>query len=183
MENEVLKTIRNRRSTRKFKDEQINEEELQALLDAAVEAPSAVNSQPWHFTVIQDKNMIDFISDQSKKGMLQSDIENVKSMGAGSANILHNAPTVIVVSGQKEVTSSLVDCSAAIENMLIAAESIGLGAVWVGMVRFFFSIEDNMKKLNLPDGYVPYYAVSIGYKDNSEAMLMSRNRDVVNYIR
>lgn len=183
MKNEVLEAIGNRRSTRHFKTEQISEEELQALLDAAVEAPSANNSQSWHFTVIQDKNLIDFISEQAKSEMLRSNDEYVKRVGASSTSILYNAPTVIVVSGKREVASSLVDCSAAIENMLIAAESIGLGAVWIGMVRFFFTLEDNTKKLNLPEGYVPYYAIAIGYKENSGVRPVSRNRDVVNYIR
>ena len=138
MENEVLKAIRNRRSTRKYKAEQISEEELQTILEAAIDAPSANNSQSWHFTVIQDKDLINNMSDKSKKIMLQSDNENIIKMGKSDLNIFYKAPTVIVVSGKEDVDSSLVDCSAAIENMLIACESINLGAVWIGLIRFFF---------------------------------------------
>ncbi|SFC23473.1 nitroreductase family protein [Clostridium uliginosum] len=184
MENEVLKAIRNRRSTRKYKDEQIGEEELQTILDAGIQAPSANNLQPWHFTVIQDKEMINFISDKSKEVMIQNDNERIVNIGKSSTNIFYNAPTVIMVSGEEEVSSSLVDCSAAIENMLIACESIGLGAVWIGLVRFFFTLNDEVKKLELPNGYKPFYAVAIGYKTNDNILGISkRNRDVINYIR
>ena len=184
MENEVIKAIRNRRSTRKYKDKQIGEEELQTLLDAGIQAPSANNSQSWHFTVIQDRDMINFISDKSKEVMLKSDNENIVNIGKNAVNIFYNAPTLIIVSGKKEVSSYSVDCSAAIENMLIAAESIGLGTVWVGLSRFFFTLSDEIKKLKLPDGYEPFYAVAVGYKENDSVLGPSkRNREVINYIR
>lgn len=184
MENEVLRSIRNRRSTRKYKKEQISEEELQTLLDAGIQAPSAVNAQPWHFTVIQNKEMINHISDKAKEVMLQSDNESIVNIGKNAVNIFYNAPTLIIVSGKKEVSSSLVDCSASIENMLIAAESIGLGTVWVGLVRFFFTLSDEVKKIKLPDGYEPFYAVAVGYKENDSVLGPSkRDREVINYIR
>ena len=68
--------------------------------------------------------------------------------------------------------------------MLIAAESIGLGTVWIGLVKFFFTCNEEMKKLKLPDGYEPFYAVAVGYKANNNVLAQSkRNRDVLNYIR
>lgn len=184
MENEVLKSISNRRSTRKYKKEQIGEDELQALLEAAIQAPTAVNAQPWHFTVVQNKEMIDHMSDKAKEMMLQSEDDSIINFGKNAVSIFYDAPTVIVVSGKSEVRSALVDCSAAIENMLIAAESMGLGTVWVGLVRFFFSLNDEVKKLNLPDGYEPFYAVAVGYKENDNVVGPSkRNKEVINYIR
>lgn len=184
MGNKVLETIRNRRSTRKYKNEQIGEEELQTIIDAGIQAPSANNSQPWHFTVVQNKEMINFISDKSKEVMLQSDNESIVNFGKSPVNLFYNAPTVIIVSGNEDISSSLVDCSAAIENMLIAAESMGLGTVWIGLVRFFFTLDVEVEKLKLPNGYKPFYAVAIGHKDNDSVIGPSkRNRDVINYIR
>ncbi|MDF2880615.1 MAG: nitroreductase [Clostridiaceae bacterium] len=185
MTNNVLETIMNRRSIRNYKDEQLSEEETQAILDAGIQAPSANNSQSWHFTVIQNKNLIDFISDKSKEVMRKSDNENIVKVGQSGVNIFYNAPTVVIVSGKEEVQSSLVDCSAAIENMLIAAESIGVGSVWIGFVRFFFSLREEVKRLDLPKGYVPYYAVALGHKkdDNKITGPSNRNKNVVNYIK
>jgi len=184
MENEILKAIRNRKSTRKYKKEQIKAEELEAILEAGIQAPSAVNFQPWHFTVIQNKEFIDNISSKAKEKMLESDDLSIINIAKSNMNILYNGPTVVVVSGKKDVSSSLVDCSAAIENMLIAAESIGLGTVWVGLSRYFFMVNEEVKKLSLPTGYEPFYAVVIGYKEDDKTLTPSkRNRDVVNYIR
>ncbi|MFA9397358.1 MAG: nitroreductase family protein [Clostridiaceae bacterium] len=184
MENEILKTINNRRSIRKYKTEQISQQELQTILDAGIQAPTANNMQPWHFTVIQNKDLINKMSDKSKEVMLESDNEGIVNMGKSPVNIFYNAPTVIVVSGKEVVPSALVDCSAAIENMLLASESIGLGTVWIGLVRFFFSLKDEVKKLELPEGYVPFYAVSIGHKENDTIQGPSkRNKDVINYIK
>lgn len=73
MENEIIKSIMNRRSTRKYKSEQITEDKLQVLLDCGIQAPSAVNAQPWHFTVVQSKDLIDHMSNKAKEAMLQSD--------------------------------------------------------------------------------------------------------------
>jgi len=184
MKNEVLKAIESRRSTRKYTDEQIGEEELQTILEAGIQAPSANNSQSWHFTVIQDKEMINFMSDKSKEVMLQSDNESIVNVGKSPLNIFYSAPTIIVVSGKEDVSSSLVDCSAAIENMLLASESINLGTVWIGFVGFFFTLSDEVKKLKLPNGYKPFYAVAIGHKSKDSIPGPSkRNKDVVNYIR
>lgn len=184
MKNEVLQAIQNRNSTRKYKKGQITEEELQTLLEAGIQAPSASNAQPWHFTVIQNKAFIDHMSDVAKENMIESDNLSIRNMGKSNMSILYNAPTVIIVSGKKEVKSSLIDCSAAIENMLIAAESLGLGTVWIGLVRYFFARKEEVEKLALPEGYEPFYAVSIGYKENSSVSGPSkRNQDVINYIR
>lgn len=183
MENETLKSIKNRRSTRHYKSEQIREDQLQDLLDSGIRAPSADNSQPWHFTVIQDKNMINFISDQSKKEMLKSEDEKVIKFGKSLSHIFYYAPTLIIISGKEDVVSCQIDCSAAVENMLIAAESIGLGTVWVGFAQFFFSLEDEVRKLELPKQYKPLFAVAVGYKQDGIIKPIKRNADVINYIR
>ena len=184
MENDVLKAIKNRKSTRSYKDTQITEQELKTLLDSALQAPSAMNSQPWHFTVVQNVEMIDRMSEKTKEVMRESENSYVSNVGKGPMHVFYNAPTVIVVSGKKDVSSSLVDCSAAIENMLIAAESINIGTDWVGFVRALFTLEEEVKRFELPDGYEPFYAVAIGYKkDDKERGPSERNKDVINYLR
>nr|WP_255461020.1 hypothetical protein [Fusobacterium sp. IOR10] len=66
----------------------------------------------------------------------------------------------------------------------MGAESMGLGAVWIGLVKFLFTIDEEVNKMNLPDGYEPFYAVAIGYKSNDISLEpLKRNQQVVNYIR
>ena len=198
--NEVLETIKNRRSIRKYLPKQIKNENLDIILESAIYAPSGGNNQPWHFTVVQNREFIDFMNEESKKLMVKDkelmDLLNAESkklpdfeerittLGKSeNFNIFYDAPTVIVVSGKKETVSSFADCCAAIQNMLIAAESLDIGSCWVGLARFFFEDPENIEKLNLPPNYEPYYAVCLGYKDSSNNKAPKRNKNVVNYIK
>lgn len=183
--NEVLKAIRNRRSVRTYLPQQINQKDLDLIIESAIYAPSGHNDQPWHFTVIQNSEIIQHISDQSKELMANSNIDWIKNMGINpKINLTYNAPTLIIISGNKNALSPKVDCSAAIQNMLLAAESLNIGSVWLGLITFFLKLEDEVKKLGVPDGYEPYYGVALGYNSTSEKRSApKRNLDVVNYIR
>lgn len=90
---------------------------------------------------------------------------------------------LIIVSGNKNALSPKVDYSAAIQNMLLAAESLNIGSVWIGLITFFLKLEDEVRKLGVPEGYEPYYGVALGYKSlNKEIIAPKRNLNVVNYI-
>jgi nitroreductase len=87
------------------------------------------------------------------------------AMGSNAAlHIYYETPTVIVVAGRMDAISPLVDVCAAIENMLIAAESLGIGACWIGFTKFFFNGPDSYRKLGIPEGYEVQYGVALGYR-------------------
>lgn len=195
----MLSIIKNRRSVRKYLPEQIKDSELDAILEAAGYAPSGHNCQPWHFTVIQNKQMIDYISQRSKQIMTASNLDKPQRLGSSeNYHLFHNAPTVIVVSGDNSAKSPLelpdyqfssytplADCSAAIQNMLLAAESLGIGTCWIGLVNYFFTGEEEVAKLQLPAGFRPLFAVCLGYKDPNVigAVAAPRKQNCVNFIR
>lgn len=202
--NEVVKTIKNRRSVRKYLPQQLKDEELDVILESAIYAPTGGNDQPWHFTVIQDKEFISDMNDKAKQAIIKNkklvDRINAESKKipddlpdsldkfaklaeSESFNIFYEAPTVIVVSGKKDTTSPFADCCAAIQNMLIAAESLEIGSCWIGLARFFLENPKNVRKLNLPHNYEPYYAVTFGYKASPNRKAPQRNQNVVDYIR
>ncbi|AJA49574.1 nitroreductase family protein [Clostridium pasteurianum DSM 525 = ATCC 6013] len=183
--NEILNAIKNRRSIRSYETEQIDQKDLDLILEAGIYAPTAHNDQPWHFTVIQNREKIQYINDKSKELMSKSNVEWIKNMGINpKVNIIYNAPTLIIVSGRKDAVAPLVDCSAAIENMLIAAESLNIGSVWLGLVRFFFELKDEVEKLGIPENYEPYYGLALGYKaDTKNLTAPKRNLNVINYIK
>jgi nitroreductase len=182
--NKVLENIKSRRSIRKYLPEQIKDEELEILLESAIYAPTGHNDQPWYFTVIQNKELIDEMNVECKRIMSDLPIEWIAKMGkAEHLHIFYNAPTVVVVSGKEDATTPLPDCCAAIQNMLLAAESIDIGSCWIGLARFFFENEENIKCLGVPEGYKPYYAVTLGYKGSSNNIAPERNKNVVNYIK
>ena len=182
--NKVLENIKRRRSIRKYLSKQIKDNEIEIILESAIYAPTGGNEQPWHFTVVQNNDLIDRMNLESKKLMENSPIEWVSKMGKSKhLNIFFHAPTVVIVSGRENAISPLPDCCAAIQNMLLAAESIDIGSCWIGLVAFFFEHSENIKELGIPKGYNPYYAVSLGYKAAQNNNVPERNKDVVNYIK
>jgi len=182
--NEVIRIIKQRRSVRAYREEQLKECELQAILEAGLWAPSAHNNQPWHLTVVQDADLIRHMSTVSTEDMAKSEVEWMARIGQHGRSIFYNAPTVIIVSGKQEgLLDPLIDCSAAVQNILLAAEALDIGSCWIGLIRFFFDHEEEMKKLQLPEGYKPFYAVCLGYKVRENGQGPARVDNTVNYIR
>jgi nitroreductase len=184
--NDTLNTIKSRRSIRSFKDEQIKDDEVEAVLEAGMYAPSAGNQQAWHFTVIQNKELLAWLNREAKERAKQLDDEHIKKMANNeSLNIFYGAPTVILVSGEEKAMVIEADCAAATQNMLLAAESVGLGSCWVNLVLFAFNspkAKEYLKELGVPDGYKPFSSVALGYKKIEAINAPARKSNLINYI-
>lgn len=181
--NNVIATIKTRRSIRKFNPEQIRDEELQAIIEAGLHAATGHNDQPWFFTVIRNQEVMQRLSDKAKELMSTSETPWIAKIGRSDRHILYKAPCVILVSGRKDAYSPLTDCAAAIQNMLVAAESLKIGSVWVGLIDYVFAVSEEVEKLKVPAGYQPYYAVCLGYSsEESKPTAPERRRDVMAYI-
>ncbi|MCC7553292.1 MAG: nitroreductase family protein [Methanobacteriaceae archaeon] len=175
---DVFDVINNRRSIREYKKEQIKDEEIKKILDAGFMAPSARAAKPWYFTVIQNKELLKEIDKISLEVMGKSGDEFLESIAKVKNNILHDAPTVIIVSGKKDAPNLQADCSAAIENILLAAEGLNIGSCWIGLIQSFFKDKKNIEKLQLPKEYIPLYAITLGYKTKENEKI---SRDKSNY--
>ncbi len=185
--NETLKIIKQRRSIRSFKAEQIKEGELQAIIEAGQYAPNAGN-EAWHFTVIQNKELLNRLNLAAKEAAKQMHMEHLRELGNDEGfDCLYNAPTLIIVSGNEKVPIPLeADCAAATQNLLLAAESIGLGSCWIFFVLLAFSSPQGSelrKELKIPKGYKPYYAAVIGYKQDTSINIPERKSNLITYIR
>lgn len=180
----VLDTIKSRRSVRKYQDNQIKGEELQKILEAAIYAPTGHNDQPWFFTIVQNRDLIDEINDGAKEVMKKMDVEWIAQMArAPNFHVFHRAPTVIIVSARKDATTPMADCSAAVQNMLLAAESMDIGSCWIGFAKFHFLSEENRIKFDIPDGYEVYFGVSLGYKVKRISKALERKKNVFKYFK
>lgn len=185
MVNETISLIMGRRSIRTFKPQQIEEEKLQIILDAAQYAPNGGGRQLWHFTVVQNQAFIE----QMVKGM--TDIMSSSALARHQQkaadphyHTFYHAPTVIVVSGDKDAKGIELDCGAATENMIIAAESLGLSSCWIGSAELILAKEEIKKALGIPEGYKPFHAVSLGYNSSRTAVKPApRKENIVNYVR
>ncbi|MEN6440259.1 MAG: nitroreductase family protein [Syntrophobacter sp.] len=147
---EALQAILSRRSIRAYSKENVSEDILRQILEAAMSAPSAGNAQPWHFVVIRDRQILDAVPGfHPFSGMLRQ------------------APLAILVCGdptlEKYTGFWVQDCSAATQNILIAARALGLGAVWLGFYPKEDRIEGIRKILGIPDHIIPLAMVSIGW--------------------
>ncbi len=183
--NLVIDTIKQRRSIRGFKEQQVRDSDLQTVLDCALCAPSACNKQSWHYTVIQNPDMIQYLNDTAKANLRKSDVPLFKQYGEDDTVLLYGAPTLIVVSGDEEDYDAIIDCSAAVQNMLIAAQSLGLGTLWNGLINFAFETEAAKEKTAIPAGYTTYYGIALGYAvDGVELMEKEILTDgVIDYIK
>ena len=152
-ENKTLEVIHNRKSVRHFTEQPVSKEQIKTLLRAGMAAPTAVNRQPWVFYVVTLRETLDALSKQLPY-----------------AKMLTQAQTAIVVCGDMDKAGNLKDegywvqdCAAATENILLAAESMGLGAVWTAAYPYDDRTKAVIKELNLPKTHIPLNVIPIGY--------------------
>lgn len=152
---DVLEAIFTRRSIRKFTGEAISDEDLRTLLKAGFQAPSAHNFQPREYIVVRDKEVIEKITAFHKY-----------------SKMLPKAGCGIIVCGdtkkQPEIGFLVEDCSASIQNILLAAHGLGLGAVWCGLYSVEKLIQSMSEILNLPEHIIPIGMVVVGVKDEDK---------------
>lgn len=144
-----MKAIFERRSIRKYAKQAITAEQTKNLLSAAMSAPSAGNEQPWEFVIIDDRVLLDSIPEIHPY-----------------AHMLKEAQLAILVCGdlrrERHHGFWIQDCSAAAENILIAAQAEGLGAVWLGIYPDNGRVEKFRNKFSLPQEVVPLCLIPIG---------------------
>ena len=147
---EAMEAILSRRSIRKYTPEPVSEETVHSILDAAMNAPSSSNGQPWHFIVIDDRKVMD----------------EIPKFHAYSS-MLKEAPVAVVVCGDTMLEKTkgvwVQDCAAATENILLAARAIGLGSVWLGVFPIEERVAGLRKLLGLPDNVIPLSIIALGY--------------------
>ena len=166
----VLEAINSRRSIRKFIGKTIDEQDLKTILGAGFQAPSAHGLEPREFVVVRDAKIIEKIVQFH-----------------GYAKMLPQAGCGIVVCGDKtkqNVFGFLIsDCSASVQNMLLAAHGLGLGAVWCGLYPREHLIEGMTDVLNLPEHIIPVGMVVVGIKDEKKSAINRYNEDKIHYDR
>lgn len=147
---ETIEAILSRRSIRQFTNQPVSEELVEQLLEAAMQAPSARNTQPWHFVWMDDRKLLDAVPRFHPY-----------------AQMLRQAPLAIAVCGDTTLESNIhylnQNCSAATQNLLLAAHALGLGAVWLGIFPREQRVDGLRQLLNLPETILPISLVALGY--------------------
>lgn len=152
---DALTVIHRRKSVRKYLDKPVTREQLTVLMKAGMAAPTAADKRPWAFVAVTERAILDSLAESSPTGKM-----------------LKNAAAAIVVCGDtRRALNSNVwtqDCSAASQNILLAAEAIGLGAVWIGIYPEYFKYNHVRRVLGIPMEVIPLNIISIGWPTGAE---------------
>lgn len=162
----VVKTIMERRSIRKYKPQPVEREKMQTIVECGVNAPNAMNRQPWEIRVVDDPDFINGVTELYKKEQPKvAEDPNFK-------NMFRNAPTVVFVGRDVQSGSAEFDCGLLSENMMLAAQSMGIGSCCLGSPAAFMrspAAAEYLKQLGFSEGYELLYCIAFGYPDEAPA--------------
>jgi nitroreductase len=182
MEKDALNIIATRHSTRKFKPDMVAESLLDQVIEAGRRAPSGKSKNQNHFLVIRDQailaKLVELVQSEFAKMEITPDNEAniggaIKLSKKGNYVFKYNAPVLIVVANQENYGNNMADVSCALENMLLAANALDLGACWINQLRW---LNDNpvlqayLQELGLKEGERVYGSVSLGYPDTPDGL-------------
>lgn len=156
--NQTIETILKRRSTRSFRREALRKEDLKQIVDCALHAPSGMGKQTWKFTVVESREKIQRLA--SIVG---------RELGRNGYN-MYDPEVLIIPSNLKESPYGMEDNACAMENIYLAAESLGIGCVWINQLRTICdapAVREILNELHIPTDHVVYGLAALGYRDDT----------------
>ena len=184
--NETINTILTRRSMRSYEPTPVPREMIELILQCGQYAPSGTNRQSWHFTVVTNRALLNKISAENKKVLLQSPDEALRARGLDpDFDSFRGAPMAIIVSGDPAVRYSMADCANAVENMALAATSLGLGSCYLASFKLAMEQPEGahlLQELKIPEGYFPVFALSLGYGNEVLGPRQPRKENAITFI-
>jgi nitroreductase len=166
---QVLEVIRGRRSVRAYLPTPLTQAELEALVDAAIQAPSALNQQAWAFVVIQDKALLRRYSTRIKPLVLAGlpgvgvSPEFEKTLSDPAYDVFHDAPALIVICALGRDPFATIDCCLAAQNLMLAAHGMGLGSCWIGLAQSWLNHESVKDELGMPRDWTAVAPIVVGH--------------------
>jgi nitroreductase len=165
---DLKEAIYTRRAVREFRAEAVDPATIRKLIDAAIQAPSAVNEQAWSFSVVRDKAVLARISDQAKAHMVRTPpvglaFHHFNDLNDPEFNIFYHAPVLIVISSKTDTQWTLENCALAAENLMLSARAAGLGTCWIGFAQTWLQTPEGKVALEVPAGYIPVAPIIVGH--------------------
>ena len=151
--NETLSTIFARKSIRRYQDRPIAEADIRTILEAGMAGPTCVNARDWSFLVVTDREVLNAMADANGR----------------PAQPLRTAPLAILICGDMgrafppAKDYAVIDTSIAAENMILAAQSLGIGSVWLGTWPQMDRVKNQAALFGLPEDIVPHSVIAFGY--------------------
>ena len=181
---DLKEAIYTRRSVRNFTANPVDENTLAELIRAAIQAPSAVNQQPYSFCVVRDKAVLSTISRESKKHMLKSSPVGLMShhfqevLDDPRFDIFYGAPVLIVICTTTNIPWAVEDCALAAENLMLAARGMGLGTCWIGFAQAWLGTPEGKAALKLPTGYKPVAPIIVGHPKSTASAVPRKEPEI-----
>lgn len=166
---ELLEAIYTRRAVRDYSHARVEQAQIEALIRAAVQAPSAMDHQPWSFCVVRDAVLLTRISDEAKAYMLRTTPAGLIShhfeeiLGNPAFHVFYNAPVLILISATEDRQWGTIDCALAAQNLMLAAQDAGLGSCWIGFAQGWLGTSDGKAAVGLPESCTPVAPIIIGH--------------------
>lgn len=178
-------TLYNRRSVRNYTGQLVDKKSIEELCNAATQAPSATNSQPWYFGVIQDKNLLAAYSQQAKAHLIGK-MEELPSLQKYQAllarddyDIFYGAGTLLLVYAKPAGPFAVTDCCLAAQNVMLTAHSLGLGTCWIGFAQEFLQQPHITQALGVPEIYSMVAPLIVGYPAREQEPVAKRAPEIL----
>lgn len=184
---QVSDAIRGRRAVRDYKAEPVSETIITALIEAAIQAPSAMDRQPWSFCVVRDEAKLSQISERAKAHMLSTSGVGLASshfaetLGNPEFHIFYHAPALILISATQDGQWGTIDCALAAQNLMLAAYDAGLGTCWIGFAQAWLATAEGKASLGIPEDQAPVAPIIVGHPA-SQAAHQPRRQPPISWI-
>ncbi len=177
---ELSEAINGRHSVRDYTTEPVDEETIRRLIADAIQAPSAIDEQPWTFTVIRDQVLLDRASREAKEHMRAvspagAQPSHFKSMlDDADFHIFYHAPVLVLISAATEGAWVVADCALAAQNLMLAGYAAGLGSCWIGFAQNYLNTPEGKAAFGLPIAWIPVAPIILGHPKSTTAPVPRR---------
>lgn len=191
---DIITTIKQRRSIRKFKEEQVSKKVLLTILEAGQYAPSGGNNQTTHMLVIQNKEVLQKLKDiveyefsqmEIYEGMYESIKASIRASKKGGYEFFYKAPVLIIVTNKKGYGNAMADSACVLENMMLAATELNVGSCWINQLHW---LEENttvrayLAGLGISDNETICGGLALGYAEITPATPIKRTGNPITFI-
>jgi nitroreductase len=165
---EVLSALYGRHAVRRYAGEAMSRESIEELVNAAIQAPSAMNLQPWAFAIVQGADRLKAYSDRAKAYLLSVPdgvTPHARDLLGEHLNLFYGAPALIVICATSQEQQAAEDCCLAAQNLMLAAFAAGLATCPIGFARPWLILPDTKHEIGIPAELIPVFPLVVGHPD------------------
>lgn len=186
-ENAIIKAIKHRRSVRAYTNMPLKKNDLALIVEAGTYSPTGMNKRTFHFTVVTGTEQLKEMNRRIRKAYLKREEESLRQRGANEDYVCYyHAPALVVVSNEPTETWGAQDCACALQNMFLAAYSLGIGSCWINQLSNWICDDPQVRELltewGVPTGHKVYGCAALGYASGAEKEPPARKEGLITWV-